>query len=105
MQELRRTVFRTSNRANPEWTTEALAASTVSSTRQTGTQLGLYEWSEISPPGLGGDPPPTWTRRVHTLRSLDHSIHDANVVGSTSECVTADVAVKQRRLRPPWGPT
>ena len=61
-QELRRTVSRISNRANPEWTTEALAASTVSSTRQTGTQLGLYEWSVISPPGLGGDPPPTWTR-------------------------------------------
>ena len=36
----------------------------------------------------------------HTLSTLDHSIHDANVVGSTSECVTADVAVNNVAFAP-----
>ena len=36
----------------------------------------------------------------HTLRSLDHSIHVANVVGSTSDCVTADVAANNFAFAP-----
>ena len=36
----------------------------------------------------------------HTLRTLDHTIHDANVFGTTSECVMADVAVNNFAFAP-----
>ena len=50
--------------------------------------------------GLGWRPPADMDEAFHTLRTLDHSIHDANVVGSTSECVTADVAVNNVAFAP-----
>ena len=43
--------------------------------------------------GLGWRPPADMDEAFYTLRTLDHSTHDADVVGSTSECVAADVAV------------
>ena len=50
--------------------------------------------------GLGWRPPADIDEAFHTLRTLDHSIHDANVVGSTSECVTADVTMKNVAFAP-----
>ena len=50
--------------------------------------------------GLGLRRPTDLDEAFHTLRSLDHSIHVANVVGSTSDCVTADVAANNFAFAP-----
>ena len=50
--------------------------------------------------GLGWRPPTDMDEAANTLRSLDRAIHDANAAGSTSECVTADIAVNNVAFAP-----